>query len=203
VATAIDISNYTGELGPDEVVWLKENAQLVIVRLSTEDNHNQRRIARQQVIALAGAGIPWQGYIWCYWDMAPTDHWRLATELLPEGWPGYHQSGIWLDMEDDCEPHLLAPAWVGAYGLMLRAEGFVPGIYTGSWWIDKHYRAFAPWLSELWAQYPLWFANYNVQPTCEPPGTTPWTSAAMHQHAEVKAGPVLHSYDLSLICDVP
>lgn len=181
---------------------MRDNAQLVIVRLSTEDNKGQRAIAAQQVSALADAGIPWQGYLWCYWGMDPVDHWALAQEMLPASWPGYYGLNIWLDMEDDCSPPLLALAWVYAYGELLRRDGFAPGVYTGEWWIDKHDAAFKPHLAHIWNQYPLWFAAYKLPRPPADKQTAPWGEVAIHQYASVDVGDVLRSYDVSDVYNV-
>lgn len=201
--TAIDISNYTGELDARQLNWMRDNADLVIVRLSTEDNKRQRDIAAQQVGALAQAGIPWQGYLWCYWRDDPYEHWMAAQEKLPRGWPGYHQLGIWLDMEDACAPAKGALEWVNSYATLLRADGFSPGVYTGLWWIRQHAGAFYDDRGRYWAQYPLWWASYGVTPECQPSSIGPWKDVAMHQYQSVDQGDPLSSYDLSLICNVP
>lgn len=199
---AIDISNYTGRLDEWDLDWLQGNAQLVIVRLSTEDNHGQRDIAEQQVSALAGRGIPWQGYLWAYWSDDPFDHWQRVKERLPEGWHGYYGRNIWIDLEDFEQPAIATLAWVMAYAEMLRAEDFLPGVYLGEWWADAEREAFEGGRAELWTRYPLWFARYNGYRTCQPQGTAPWASVAMHQFESVDQGPVLASYDRSLICKV-
>lgn len=203
MGTAIDISNYTGRLDDRQLRWLQDEAELVVVRLSTEDSKGQRDIAAQQVDALAGAGIAWQGYLWCYWDESPYVHWQRAQEKLPPGWPKYHQLGIWLDMEDAAPPGMDPLDWVGAYAQMLRVDGFVPGVYTGRWWLDAHRWAQQGERGRYWSQYPLWWASYGVEPSCQPGYTHPWTAVAMHQYRSVESGSVLNSYDLSLICDVP
>jgi hypothetical protein len=201
--TAIDISNYSGELTPEKIAFLRANASLVIVRLSTENGANQRAIAAQQVAALAEAGIPWQGYIWSYWDQSPVEHWEWARELLPDGWPGYHKLGIWLDCEDPSVPAVDALDWINSYASLLRADGFVPGVYTGLWWVRRHDAAFRGSRGQYWAQFPLWWASYRVKPACLPSSIGPWQSVAMHQYQAVEVGSPLSSYDLSLICDVP
>lgn len=200
--TAIDISNYTGKLEFWDLDWLQGNSDLVIVRLSTEDGAGQRDIAAQQVSALGERGIPWQGYLWCYWDQHPASHWERATELLPAGWPGYYGRNIWLDMEDDVTPGVRALDWVTSYAWLLEGEDFAPGLYTGAWWIRKHSAAFQPALERHWARFPLWNANYNGNPSCGNPGLPIWGAVAMHQYESVGQGPVLGSYDRSLICHV-
>lgn len=200
--TAIDISNYTGRLSGEQLLWLKDNCDVVIVRLSTEDGGNQREIAAQQVSALADAGVPWQGYLWCYWQDSPFEHWKRATELLPTNWPGYFQSAIWLDMEDICRPAVRVIDWVMAYSAMLKTEGFIPGVYTGQWWMDLHKPAFEEPAAIYWRQLPLWLAHYGIDPTCTPTLPYPFRSIAMHQYQAVNVGDPLSSYDLSLICNL-
>jgi len=195
--TAIDISNYTGNLTQNQALWLKRNTDLVIVRLSTEDGGGQREIAAQQVSVLASYRIPWQGYLWCYWQDNPVDHWARATEKLPKDWPGYHSLGIWLDMEDKCDPPLLALSWVYRYKLLLKPEGFEVGVYTGEWWLDAHRSAFTTHLAPIWRTFPLWFANYSVPPGGALPGAAPWEKVAMHQYRVVEDNPVLPNYDVS------
>lgn len=200
MSRAIDISNYSGYLDDRQVEWLKANCQLVIVRLSTEDKRSQRDIAAQQVLALHAAGVPWQGYLWCYWDMDPYEHWRLATEKLTGEWPSYHRLAIWLDMEDVCRPAWHALEWVSAYAGLLAADGFLPGVYTGQWWLDQHREAFEGGRAKYWTQYPLWWAHYGIEPTCTPPNLVPWEQAAMHQYRSVGHGSPLSAYDVSLVC---
>lgn len=200
--TAIDISNYTGDLDDARLEWLQANADLVVVRLSTEDRRGQRRIAQQQVVALASRGIPWQGYLWCYWADDPYDHWASAKEMLPPDWPAYYGSHIWLDMEDRDEYPRHTLEWVNSYASLLRTDGFRPGVYTGLWWLRQHAAAFDGDRGRYWAQYPLWWASYGVQPDCQPSSIGPWQSVAMHQYQSVDHGPVMGSYDLSLICNV-
>lgn len=202
MAEAIDISNYTGELRQTHLDWLRENADFVIVRLSTEDNRNQRVIAASQVRALHRARIPWQGYLWCYWDDDPFDHWHRATELLPGEWPSYHQLGIWLDMEDACVPARKSLEWVSAYANLLATDGFVPGVYTGKWWVDQHRAAFTGHRAKYWATFPVWWARYGIEPSCDLTGIEPFTRLAMHQFEAVDRGPVLRSYDRSHVCSV-
>lgn len=197
--TAIDISNYTGDLSERQLEWLRETAAFVIVRLSTEDQDHQRTIAAQQVYALADARIPWQGYLWCYWDMDPFEHWRRATELLPDGWPGYLKAGIWLDMEDPVPRGQQALSWIGAYASLLARDGFTAGVYTGQWWLDQNRAGFEGGREDYWTEYPLWFARYGIPPTPAVAGIHPWTEVAMHQWAAVNQGPVLRSYDVSAV----
>lgn len=203
MAEAIDISNYTGFLGEGQVAWIRENFEFAIVRLSTEDGGRQRDKAAQQVRALHEGGVPWQGYLWCYWDQSPFDHWQRAQELLPAGWPGYHKLGIWLDMEDIASPAIWSLDWVNSYAQLLEADGFVPGVYTGLWWIRQHAGAFDGEQGKYWGRYPLWWAAYNGRPSCSPDSIGPWQHIAMHQYASVEKGPLVSSYDVSLICDVP
>lgn len=200
--TAIDISNYTGELSELQVNWLRDNCDVVIVRLSTEDGRSQRWIAQQQVGALADGGVPWQGYLWCYWQDSPYEHWQRAKELLPADWPGYFQSAIWLDLEDLQRPQIHVLDWVMAYANMLRAEGFIPGVYTGQWWVDLHPAAFTPETAAYWRQLPLWLAHYGIDPTCKPTPPQPFRSIAMHQYQTVEGSYPLSHYDLSLICNL-
>lgn len=197
---AIDISNYTGHLDGAAVDYLRRAASFVVVRLSTEDVAGQRDIAASQVGTLADAGIPWQGYLWCYWDDDPYQHWQLAQERLPAGWAGYHRLGIWLDMEDNCPNAAAALEWVGAYASLLTRDEFVPGVYTGRWWIDQHPAAFAGGRTRYWTQYPLWWASYGVAPSCYLAGIGPWERVAMHQYQSVDRGAYLSSYDLSQVC---
>lgn len=199
---AIDISNYTGKLESWDLDWLEQNSQLVIVRLSTEDGSSQRDIAAQQVAALAARGKPWQGYLWAYWGLDPIVHWNLATEMLPPGWPGYYGRNIWIDMEDPPSRPGDALSWVAEYAWILEHEDFRPGVYTGQWWIGEQQGGFGPLRSAQWTRLPLWFASYNVPPSCAPSGTAPWNGVAMHQFESIDQGPVLAKYDRSLICNV-
>lgn len=200
--TAIDISNYTGKLEDWDLDWLQGNCDLVIVRLSTEDNHAQRDIAAQQVGALAARGIPWQGYLWAYWVDDPFDHWQRAKAKLPPSWPGYYGRNIWIDLEDAVPQGDRALPWVMAYAEMLRADDFLPGVYTGEWWVNQERSAFEGGRADLWTRYPLWFADYSEPPSCKPQGTAPWWNVAMHQFQSIDQGPVIASYDRSLICNV-
>lgn len=200
---AIDISNYTGMLGTKHIEWMRENAAFAIVRLSTEDGRDQRRIAAQQINELVQAGIPWQGYLWCYWQDDPVEHWIRATEMLPAGWPGYHGSGIWLDCEDTPHRPGAAFTWLMAYSHMLALEGFTPGIYTGTWWVRQNPAEFAGMRAGYLARMPAWWANYSHLPGCDVPQIEPWETLAMHQYASVNVGPVLLAYDLSYVCQLP
>lgn len=183
MAKALDISNYTGRLNTQQIEWLQGRYDLVIVRLSTENNRQQRSIAAQQVAALAAARIPWQGYLWMYWEQYPSALWNLARERLPDGWPGYSGKGIWIDLEDEPGDSGLAATCLQAYLDVLETDGFTPGIYTGSWWVAKN-----EWLSDepvarKLSTLPVWWADYNREPGAEIPLAGPFTDLAMHQYA--------------------
>lgn len=199
---AIDISNYSGRLNGVQVDWLRDRYDLVIVRLSTEDNHGQREIAAQQVKALADAQLPWQGYLWFYWDVYPGVSWMRAKEMLPDGWPGYCGSGIWLDLEDMPGDHRLAATCLQAYCDILETEGFQPGIYSGSWWVKRN-----PWLSDepiarKLSTLPTWWASYGTDPKCDLPLPMPFANLAMHQYVSHQwLGPI-PACDESLICRI-
>lgn len=199
---ALDISNYTGRLNGEQVEWLKDRYDLVIVRLSTEDHRQQRAIAAQQVSALAGAGIAWQGYLWLYWEQYPTRLWQLASQFLPSEWPGYAGSGIWIDLEDMPGDPQLAATCLLAYLAILETEQFQPGIYTGSWWIAQNDWISDEPLAKKLSQLPTWWADYNQEPTCDLALAGPFSNLAMHQYAAHNSlGPLL-ACDESLVCRI-
>lgn len=199
---AIDISNYSGRLNAAQLDWLQGRYDLVIVRLSTENNRQQRSITVQQVTALAAAGIPWQGYLWMYWEQYPGALYMLATELIPDGWPGYAGKGIWIDLEDETGDPRLAATCLQAYLDILETEGFQPGVYSGSWWVERN-----PWLSDdpiarKLATLPTWWADYGVAPTCDLPLAGPFGNLAMHQYAAHQSLGPMYACDESLICRI-
>lgn len=199
---AIDISNYTGTLSAEQARWIREHYDLAIVRLSTEDNHGQREIAAQQVKMLADQSVPWQGYLWMYWEQWPGTLWMRAKAHLPESWPGYAGAGIWIDLEDTPGPYDLAAACLQAYCDILETEGFVPGIYTGGWWVAQN-----PWLLEepicrKLATLPVWWAHYGLAPSCNLSLAGPFRDLAMHQFASHQALGPLMACDESLICRI-
>lgn len=202
MGTAIDISNYSGRLNGTQCEWLRDRYDLVIVRLSTEDNRGQRAIAAQQVLALAEAGIPWQGYLWMYWDVYPEVLWERATAQLPADWPYYSGTGIWLDLEDQPDDTRLAATCLQAYCDILETDDFQPGVYSGPWWVEQN-----PWITEgriakKMSQLPVWWANYNVQASCNLGMPYPFVDLAMHQHTSYNAlGPMM-ACDISEVCRV-
>lgn len=198
--TAIDISNYTGEVHDAQLAFLRDNADLVIVRLSTETTGNQAQIAAQQVRALAQAGIPWQGYLWCYWRDSPYELWSRAQAALP-GWNGYYGARIWLDAEDTPDDGAAAFDFIMAYARLLTTDEFVPGLYTGGWWLRQNPGVLEGDRGRYLAHLPLWLANYTIPGDCSIQPVAGWESVAMHQYASRDRFGSLGPLDLNVICE--
>lgn len=198
---AVDISNYTGELGYEQVSYLRHTADLVIVRLSTETSRNQHAIALQQIAALAAAYIPWQAYLWAYWSDSPYELWMRASEGIDETWPGYYGARIWIDCEDHPDDDNRAFDWLLSYGALLKMDDFVPGIYTGQWWLDQHPGVLAGKRAHYLTSFPLWLANYSQMGDCSIAPPAEWQRVAMHQYGSREQWGPIGAVDLSVICE--
>lgn len=183
---AIDISNYSGPVTGDNITaMLAANVKLVIVRLSLETRRNQLSIARQQIVALASAGVPWQGYFWNYYDEPPGPAIRSLEPAFGDIWAGYHGATLWLDDEDESSIGDDNYRWLRRAGSAARRMGFKPGIYTRPSLWNGTEREVAPgaFLDEF-ATWPLWLTAWG-----SPYGTRPnpigrWESVTMAQYRQ-------------------
>lgn len=198
---AVDISNYTGRLSADQAGYLRHSTDLVIVRLSTETSRDQHNIALQQINALNDAGVPWQAYLWAYWNDSPYELWMRASDGIDPTWAGYYGGRIWLDLEDNPEDDNRAFDWILSYGALLEMEDFRPGIYTGQWWLDQHPGFLAGRRAEFLTSFPLWLANYSHPGDCSILPPPEWQSIAMHQYASREEWGIIGPCDLSVICE--
>lgn len=158
----LDISNYTGYLNPGHIVQLKQaGVGLVIVRLPIPGVERQelQPIALQQIEVLSKAGIPWQGYMWCYPDIPVERQVPVVLDFLAPIEHTYHGDILWVDVETD-EPSFRADvmAWLRAARPLIEARGYAMGIYTSAtmWAKVKG--------TDEFADCPLWDANYNGTP---------------------------------------
>lgn len=199
--SAVDISNYTGRLSPEQAGYLRDNTDLVIVRLSTETSRDQHAIALQQIEALNQAGVPWQSYLWCYWADSPYELWMRASEGVDPTWSGYYGGRIWLDLEDHPSDDSRAFDWILSYAALLEMDDFRPGIYTGQWWLDQHPGILEGQRAHYLTSFPLWIANYSHPGDCTIEAPAEWQRVAMHQYASREAWGPLGAVDLSVICE--
>lgn len=198
--TAIDISNYTGYLSGDQVGYLREHADLVIVRLSTETSGNQHGISMQQIGALVAGAVPWQAYLWCYWRDSPYELWQRAQGGLPN-WKGYYGARIWLDAEDTPDDANQAFDFIMGYARLLTTDEFVPGIYTGAWWLRQNAGILEGERGRYLAALPLWLANYTLPGDCTIQPVGAWERVAMHQYASRERLGPLGPCDLNVVCE--
>lgn len=201
---AIDISNYTGRLDARACEIIQTaGVGLVVVRLSIEETAAQAEIAAQQVGALADAGIPWQGYVWAYFDMDPAEIWAEATRRLDPAWPGYHGATVWLDCEGAVPDGADVVQWLQDWDTVVRANNCLPGIYsTRLWWetnvpipLRRQRRLFGGW--EAWiAQWDGYRSCANVWPW------PPFGVVSMKQTGEQELTPELGPHDVNWACHV-
>lgn len=158
---AVDISNYTSPLTPENLQALKDaGVELVIAQAVDPPAGFPAGRTRQQVQACIDAGLTVDVYIWLWFDLDTSD---IEHKLsLLDGLPIRQ---LWLDVEDTaaikydqatCEQKVTdALALCDAYA---TSGGQPTGLYTGRWfWVDSRYMD----NTTAFSGRELWDANYD------------------------------------------
>lgn len=200
---AVDVSNYNGELTDEWCTAVKAaGVALVIVRLSTESEHDQAEITARQVAVLARNQVPWQGYLWAYWNSDPGVLWDAAQAQLPPGWPGYSGRNIWIDCEDGDPDPYLGLLWLVEYGRILEAADFQPGIYTSPYWWKNNVRNRDSQQVRILGEWPLWVAYWDWAMDCaKVPPFGAWTGALIKQTGQTSLDGVPGAVGVDWICE--
>lgn len=183
---AIDISNYSGPMTAESIQAIQAaNVKLVVVRLSLETGRNQLGIARQQIVTLAAAGIPWQGYHWCYYDQPAGPSVRSLESAFGDIWAGYYGSTLWLDDEDEDSIGEDNYRWLHRAGKAAKRLGFTPGIYTRPSLWNGTDRELAPGiLLDEFATWPLWLTAWSSPFGTRPNPIARWSTVTMAQYRQ-------------------
>lgn len=153
---AIDVSNYTGDLGA--LLAAYPNTRLLIVRLSTETGAKRAKAVDQLRWGKA-RGLALAGYHWLYWaDPDPMGSAKAALTIIAEA--GVRACFVALDAEDNTDAATVGPvrmcnAILNAAG-RVRSWGIEPILYTRKTWLDQ----FIPDARRL-TGLRLWLAGYG------------------------------------------
>ena len=180
---AIDVSNYSGEISPEQARAL----YVVGIRRVIVQAVNERVLThRQQIPVLLTAGFEVEGYVYV-WFSADTQFVANRVEWACrefDDFPGVTKR-MWLDCEQtalDTPPfdHVNEPVSMHIRTAVdvTTAMGYAPGIYTAEWW----WRPGASNSTE-WAHLPLWNAEYDGDPETLAVNYGGWTKATMKQYA--------------------
>lgn len=179
---AVDVSNYTGTLRPEQIAaWKAAGVGLVIIQ-AFPNGIAQYMVQVQQMQNCQQAQMPYQSYVYDYlfdsaWRHAALDG-LTGLGILAPNW-------VWADEEDTSvrgAPLKTLVQGVGATLDDISAHGFGRGIYTGRWWwsANQYMRNTTAFASE-----PLWDAHYDGVPNATadfvPYGG--WMAPAMKQYA--------------------
>ena len=150
--TAIDISNWTGDIEPATVrCWKAAGVKKLIVGTQNET------MTRRQVGVAQSEGLPIELYVYLYFDRDPVAKVKAAADLA-------HAADIfriWLDAEDTSTakaPDRLIADLQGCVQAV-RDRGIDPGIYTGAWWWKPRMGN-----SAAFRDLDLWYSHYDGQP---------------------------------------
>lgn len=168
---AIDMSNYTGPVTPEQATALYNDGHRRVV-VGTQDP----LITQGQIDVLAAVGIEIEAYTYLRFDRDA--HAQVVRGIAALG--GRVARRMWLDAEDETAAQLPANQVVAfLYEAARACEGvIVSGIYTRqSWWAQ------CTGNSEEFKDFPLWFATDDKQGdlSFEPFGG--WKRADMEQYS--------------------
>lgn len=180
-ALAIDCSNYTGPITPQQAADLHAaGVRKAIVQIVNPTI----LVHRDQIPALLGAGIEVEVYVYVWFPDVAFASGRVAWACAEAAaWPSIKM--VWLDCEQsngDTPPfdyvHAATSPTIRACVAAVETAGMSPGIYTAAWW----------WIpgttnSREWAHLPLWNANYDLDPDLDPVDYGGWTVPRMEQYA--------------------
>jgi len=167
---AVDISNYSGTITPEQVeCWRQNDIMKVIVGLQDPV------IAAQQMSVLVDAGMEIEAYYYFLFSRSPIAQATIAWDRCQ----GFPVKRLWLDFEDDpgeMQPGAVAD-WIALAASVAGGRGPV-GVYTAAWWWVP-YTGDTDRLNHL----PLWVAHYDYDPDIDNVAFGGWTEPAMEQYS--------------------
>ncbi len=151
---ALDVSNYSGAFSAETARrWREAGVEHVICGTQRPD------VTRAQALAVIGAGLTLDAYVYLYWSHDVIGQVRDAIAVV-EGLP---VGCLWLDCEDGVAGRAATEVGRLIESAVGGAGDFPVGVYTGRWWWQP-----ATGDSAAFAHLPLWHAEYTSSPALLP-----------------------------------